>query len=295
MRRILSAAVLCLAVISGPVVSAEDGALLQQALDAFKKGKYRETVKLASKVPTEAPDHAKARYLAGEAYLKLEGPKEAEKAFRDVLALRPKAVPAMVGLGRAREAQDDLEEAEKLYRAAIKADAKDASARRALGELQFRQEKFGKARATLRAAYKLAPTDPFCARMLFQVLMQSGDVKGAEKIAKKLIKTKPGHPMGYFLMAVLMERKRKVNDAAELYEKALALDERFLDAHKNLAILLHTNNPEYKDRQMLKDALEHYESYFMLGGQDKELRNTWRQLKRFVDAELDLDDEEDED
>jgi len=196
-------------------------------------------------------------------------------------------------LGRAREAQDDLEEAEVLYRAAIKADAKDAAARRALGELQVRQKKLGKARATLRAAYRLAPDDAFCVRALVEVLLVGGDVKGAEKAAKKFVKARPEHPMGYFLSAVLMERRKKVDKAAERYRKALRLDPRFLDAHKNLAILLHTNNPEYKDVQMLKDALDHYEEYFLLGGRDETMRNTWRLLKRYVDTELDLDGEDD--
>ena len=293
MRRILPIAVTTIVLLAG-LVSAGEDAPLQQALESFKKGKYRTTVELTAKVPADATDYAKARYLAGEAHLKLRESKKADSAFRDVLALRPKAVPAMVGLGRAREAQDDLEEAEKLYRAAIKEDGRNAAARRALGELQVRQEKLGKARATLRSAYKLAPTDALCARALVEVLLRGGDAKGAEKIAKSLIKARPEHPMGYFLRALLMERGKKIGKATELYKKALALDEHFLDAHKNLAILLHTNNPEYKDRQMLRDTLDHYEAYFMAGGRDKELRNIWRQLKRFVDTEFDLDDDEDE-
>ena len=274
--------------------TADETSSLADALEAYKKGEYKKVVDLAAKVSAQADDYPRARYLLGEAHLKLGDHAKAESAFAAVLEARPKAAPAMVGLGKALEGQGKDEEAEKQYRAAIKADRRSAAARLALGELQMRQGALGKARSTLKAAYKLTPEDARCARALVEVLLRGGDVAGADKVAKKLVSAKRAHPMGYFLCGLTQERRGNLEEAIEFYGEALAVDAKFLDAHKNLAILYHTNNPDYADRARLEAALEHYEQYFVLGGKDEALKATWRRLQRFVYLEFE-DDEEEED
>lgn len=89
-----------------------------------------------------------------------------------------------------------------------------------------------------------------------------------------------------FLQALGFERANEPAKAIEAYEKALALDASFLDAHKNLAILCHTRNPLYTDEVRTRKALEHYAKYFELGGQDKELESSYAQFKAFMDEYL---------
>ncbi|MCI0587577.1 MAG: tetratricopeptide repeat protein, partial [Planctomycetes bacterium] len=76
--------------------------------------------------------------------------------------------------------------------------------------------------------------------------------------------------MGPFLRGLALDRLGKGREAIEAYEAALARDPKFLDAHKNLAILCHTRNPTYQDRARTEKAMAHYERYFALGGADAE-------------------------
>ena len=274
MKRVLALSA-CLALGLGTSARADEKPPLEQALEAFAKGEYERAVELASQVPEDADDHPRARYLAGEAHLKLEQATEAERAFRAVLEARPRAVPAMVGLGRALEAQGKAEEAEKLYRDAIAADRKHADAKLALGELQMRQDKLGKARSTLRAAYRLAPGNPFCARALTEVLIRGGDVRGAEKVAKDFARARPDHPMGHFLRGLVLERRGKIEEAIASYEEAIALDERFLDAHKNLAIL-------YQKKGFRNKAVEMWERSLRCSPDEKTRQEVKEQLIKLL-------------
>ena len=115
------------------------------------------------------------------------------------------------------------------------------------------------------------------------MLLASDDEKRAGKVAGKLAKALPKHPMGHFLKGLVLDRRGKDKDAIEAYEKAIALDETFLDAHKNLAILCTTKNPLYRDKERTEKAFRHYEKYFELGGNDPELEQTYRTIKGYLE------------
>jgi len=71
----------------------------------------------------------------------------------------------------------------------------------------------------------------------------------------------------------------------EAYDKALALDEKFLDAHKNLAILCHTMSNRYRNVERIKKSMHHYERYFALGGHDPKLEQTYRTTRSFLESQ----------
>lgn len=258
------------------------GAELDSAKSAFEQGDYKAVVKLAHKASSASADRAKLWYLAGEAQLVLNDAAGAERSFREVLASHESALPARIGLGRALTSLKKLDEAEKELRAAVAADAHDAQALRALGDCLIAADQSKEAKSTLEQAAKLAPGDPWITRSQVELALRGDDDKAALKLAKGLAKAKPKHPMGPFLLGVLYERDGKTDEAIAAYEQALELDERFLDAHKNLAILCHTMSSTYSNVARVKKSLEHYERYFELGGKDPELENAYRQMKAFV-------------
>lgn len=257
---------------------------LASAKQAFERGEYREVIELARKASNDSADRAKLSYLAGEAQLVLGDAKGAEQSFREVLAVNEHAQPARVGLGRALTTLKRYDDAEKELRAATSADAKDAQAFRALGDCLVAADKVKDGKAALQQAAKLASNDPWITRSLVELALVEGDDKGALKLSKALAKARSKHPMGPFLTAIVLERDGKTDDAIEAYEQALALDERFLDAHKNLAILCHTMSATYSNAARVKKSLEHYERYFALGGKDPALEQAYRQMKSFIDG-----------
>lgn len=256
----------------------------EKALAAFKAGQWKEVFAAAEAVPAGALDRPRALYLAGEARLVVGQAAEAETAFRAVVEARPGAVPARVGLARALTAQDKLDEAEKLLTVLAKSESKDASVRHALGELHLRANKPEKARKTLAEICALEPKNTSFARSYCDALWALKDDAAATKVAEQLAKDLPKHPMGLFLLAVTQERLGQDGKAIESYEKALALDLSFLDAHKNLAILCHTRNPTYQDAVRTEKSLAHYAKYFELGGRDPELQQSYQQFKGFMEA-----------
>jgi len=278
------AAALALVAVAPRAARADAGADLQAAVAAFQAGDYKKVLASSEAISAEAAEAAKARYLAGEAYLVLGDPSKAEEAFRFVLSKKPAAQPAKVGLGRALTAQGSFDEADKALKEAVAADPKDAAAKRALGELLIVRNDLPAADKVLEEAWKAAPGDVFTARAMVEARMKADEGDKALVIAQRVIKADAKHPMGPILQGLALEKMKKDDEAIKAYEKAIALDDKFLDAHKNLAILCHTRNPTYADRERTAKAMKHYARYFELGGADESLKQMYDQLKGFFDA-----------
>jgi len=262
-------------------VLAASGTPLEQATLAFQSGEYAKVLELAAVPGADASDAPRLMYLAGEAQLALGAPSEAEKAFRTVLAARPKAVPAQVGLGRALTALLRFDEAEPVLAAALAAEPKDVGALVAHGLLLSNTGKSDEAKKALEQAWKLDPKGALTARGYVEVLLRADDVPGAAAIAEQFMEARPAHPLGPFLFAWTLERDDEDEQAIEQYQTALERDPDFIDAHKNLAILCHTLSNTYKVKERVLLAYEHYERYFALGGKDQELERMYKDLVSF--------------
>ncbi len=275
-----------LSLLVASAVSAAGGSTLEQATQSFQNGEFARVLELARSTSEEHADFARLQYLAGEAELALDAPAEAEKAFRSVLARRPKAVPAQVGLGRALTALARPDEAATVLAAALAAEPKDVGALSAHGLLLSVRGKSAEARKELEQAWTLEPKNALVVRSYVEVLLRADDVPAAAAVAEAFIAARPEHPLGPFLMAWTMERDKEDVQAIEQYQRALQLDPNFIDAHKNLAILCHTLSNTYRDKERTKLAYAHYEAYFALGGKDAELKATYESLVSFKDQIL---------
>ncbi len=258
------------------------GGPLDAAIEAFRQGDYAKTVELASSVKAGDAARPKAAYLAGEAGLALARFDDAEKLFREVLAKKTDSVPALVGLGRAQTGKGSADDAIVTLEKAAKLDAKDVGARRSLGEARFAKGDLEKAKTDLESAVKLDPKDPLSARSLVDVDLKAEKPDLAAKEADRFAKAVPESPMGHFLRGLVLDRKGEHRDAIEAYEKAIAKDDKFLDAHKNLAILCIAQSNSYQDRARVKKSFEHFERYFALGGKDEELKKTYETIKEVL-------------
>jgi Flp pilus assembly protein TadD len=131
-------------------------------------------------------------------------------------------------------------------------------------------------------AAKLAPDDGDVVRAAVEERLAAQDADAAMKAAVGLSKARKDHALGPFLEGVVLDRAGKTDDAIKAYQRALALDEGFLDAHKNLAILCVTQNPLYSIPARTKLAMEHFAAYEARGGKDAEVLHTYETLKSFL-------------
>lgn len=262
------------------------GTPLEQATQAFQAGEFTRVLALAEQAGADATDGPRLAYLAGEAQLVLGAPVEAERAFRGVLAQRPKAIPAQVGLGRALLAQEKYDEAGQVLGVALAAEPKDVGALTAHGLLLSVTGKSKEACSELARATKLDPKNALTVRAQVEALLRADDAPEAASVVEAFAKLRPEHPMGPFLLGWTMEREGEDEDAIAQYQEALARDPSFLDAHKNLAILCHTLSNTYQDKARVQLAYEHYERYFALGGKDPALRKMYDDLVSFKDQIL---------
>ncbi len=272
---------LALALWAAPALAKDSHLAVARKL--FADGEYDKVVEVTARVVKKDADYAKARYLSGEALLLLAKPADAAKAFSAVVKLRPKAAPAWVGLAHASIRTQEFDEAKIAVDKALKLEAKNAEAWRALGELHLAKEESKPALKALKKAVGYAPTDPAAARSYVVALLAAEKSKEAVSAATRLISKRKKHPMGSFLLGLALEQRGKHAAAITAYEKALALDDAFLDAHKNLAILCHTMSRTYQNAARVKKAMHHYERYFALGGKDDKLKQTYLTTKGYMD------------
>lgn len=259
---------------------------LERAVTAFEAGEWQQVLELVEAAPQDDTDRPRLAYLAGETQLILGRAAAAAASFRAVLEARPDAVPAKVGLARALTSTGELEPAEKLLAAVLAAEPKDVGAKTAMGLLLAQQGRLEDARAQLAGASELDLKNALTARAYVEVLLRSEQLPEAAGVAEAFATARPEHPMGHFLLAVVMERDGEDELAIQSYQAALAQDPNFLDAHKNLAILCHTLSNSYQDKPRTKLAFAHYERYFALGGTDAQLRATYEDLLSFKEQIL---------
>lgn len=273
-----------LALLAPPVLAADEAPGLDAAVAAFGEGRWKDAADAARAVGEDAATYAKARYVLGECCLVLGDAAAAEAAFQAVLAKRPDAVPAQVGLARALVLGGKAEAGLARIATTLEASPDELDALCVEGEAYLALGRTKDALRVLEKAHKKDRRNPMVARALVEAYLRAEDEGHAERVAKKLQKSLPKHPMGPFLLGLVLERRGDDDEAIEAYEEALARDDGFLDAHKNLAILCHTMSRTYQDRERVEKSLHHYERYFALGGHDPELEQTYRTTRSFLES-----------
>jgi len=254
----------------------------EEAKKSFAQGEFAAAREKAAAVPDRDADYARARYLMGEIALLLGDPKEAVEDFRAARKAKPESAAILTGLGRALIEGDEHAEAAKVLREAVKLDAKSGRAHCFLG-IALRQETFGKqGGGEIEKGVKLAPDDAVVARAAVLFWLDEDEPRKAAKAADAFRKKRKKDPMGYFLKALVLEREKEYDDAIAAYEKAIELDDTFLDAHKNLAILCVAQNPLYRDRKRTELAMKHFERYRELGGKDEQVLQIHETLKKVL-------------
>lgn len=255
---------------------------LDDARTALEKGEYQKALDIAAKVPESSKDRLKALCIIGDVEYAQEHWDEAEKAYRGAVAKKAQHVPAMAGLGRALVHRGNLDEASPLLSKAVALDNSSIDAWHGMCELLIargKPEDLEAARTDLVATMMLDAKDPLTNRMMVEVLLKQNKVDDAEKAAETFVKADKESALSLYLRALVLEKRGSFDKAIDTHLKAVKKDDRFRDAHANLALLLAAATSGDVGGARNEQALVHAQRYVELGGKDTRVKDLIDRLK----------------
>ena len=185
---------------------------LTEAINAHKKGNFKEAEKLYNSFLNNEPKNLIARNNLGALLIHLNRLNEAEKNYKEIIKLKPDNTEAYNNLGVALDKLGKLDEAETSYRKAIEFKPDYVEAYNNLG-------------STLR---------------------KLGKLDEAESSGRKAIKLKPNFIEAYVNLSITLKEARKLDEAEESLRIAIKLKPDHIDAQNKLNFLLSEKNLLFK-------------------------------------------------
>jgi tetratricopeptide (TPR) repeat protein len=164
--------------------------------------------------------------------------REAEAAYRRLVARDPDFHPAYHGLGLLAFQVDRLDLAAELLASAITLAPQVAVYHRDRGEICRRLGRRDEAVREGREAARLAPDDPECHYNLGLALVDREDFAAAAASYRRAIALDPRHGRAFNNLGSALERLGDRAAAADAYRAAVAINDRHMEAQNNLGSAL---------------------------------------------------------
>lgn len=226
-----------------------------------KAGRLAEAERAYRQVLAVAPGHPHALHQMGLLALQV-------RQFEPAIELITQAVradrrqPAFhANLGEAHRHAGHTEQAEQCLRQALKLDPKLAKAHGLLGIVLHSQGKLDEAAASLRQALRQLPDDVETRTRLCMVLEEQGKTSEAETCFRRVVRDNPAAADVHSRLAHLLAEQDRLDEAADSYRTALRLKPDYFEAHNNLATIL-------KDQQRFDEAESHFRAAMRLKPSD---------------------------
>jgi len=225
---------------------------LQQAVDAYSRGRYDEAARLAGAVVKARPDLAEGYEHLALALSRLERREEAIRLLQGAVArgVAPASLRLQLGLalsegGRAREAVAVLEPLGQ---------GGDAAALDALGIALSDAGRHADAVAVLERAAENDPGNPKTYETLGVVELRRERLAAARRDLEKALAMNDRLPISWNTLGVVLYRSAGAAPALDAWEKAVALDPRQYDALFNIGLVA----AQAGRREQARRALERF-------------------------------------
>jgi tetratricopeptide (TPR) repeat protein/TolB-like protein len=195
----------------------------------------------------------------------------AEAGFKDALQADAHNAHAAYYLARVYELRENTAEAEANYRRALTIDFEHVMARYGLAKLMIKQGRSSEALSELEQALRQSPLNPdiqaAIASLFFSQYEQTFESLTAP--LEEMINAAPTDPVGYYELGNAYDELSRDAEAATYFEKAIARDSTFADAHFKLGLIHHRNGDHERAVHHLGRAAEYgtrfSRVYFHLG------------------------------
>jgi tetratricopeptide (TPR) repeat protein len=187
----------------------------------------------ARKVDANDPD---AQYDLGMISLRMSLFPDAAESFEAVLKLRPDDAHALYGLGRTMIALAKFDDAQALFQRYVKLRPQDASGHYALGVTLQAQQQAAAAHAEYEKSIELQPLQTESYFQLGLIELDAGNLDAAAARFDRVLKRAPQHAGALTGMGRVRFANKDYAGAADLFEKAIAADAQFREAHYYLGL-----------------------------------------------------------
>jgi len=186
-----------------------------------QSGQLRAACEQCDQALNTEPDNPEFLHLRGLLFSLSGKPDEAIRQIRRAIALRSQP-KYWSNLGNALVTVNRLEDAERAFREAIALDAAFATAWFNLGKLLVLRQRFTDAADAFGHSTRLESADPEGWKSLGNVLEQLGQPQQAHAVYEQGLAASPGDPGLSALAAYCLERENRLDEARVLAEASLA-------------------------------------------------------------------------
>jgi tetratricopeptide (TPR) repeat protein len=224
---------------------------LGQAVQYLNSGQPGNAEKLFRQILAVEPDQPVALHLLGVLAHRAGQSDDGLRLINRALALQPDYLAAHNNLGNILRDLDRLEDAERSYRRAIELQEDYAQAHANLGLVLFNQGQTEAAIASLRQALALEPEYPDALNNLGNALQQTGELAEAADYFEQATRLAPQDARSHCNLGTARRMLGEMDAAIASFRQALALQPDFSEAHNKLGTALQKQGDS-------RQAIDHY-------------------------------------
>ncbi len=225
---------------------------LQEVVEAYTRGDYERSVRLAREVAIARPSMAEPYEHMALSLRQLERPTEAITALRSAIgrgadreSVRRQLALALAEIGQGVDALEAL---------APVIDSDDIATQKTLGLAYAAAGRYREAIATFEKAQRSDPGDPKLLENLGIVKLRMNRPAEARDLLRKAVAANANLPVSWNTLGVALYQTKDVAGALDAWERAASLDPRQYDALFNLGLVAF----EAGDRERAKSALRRF-------------------------------------
>ena len=220
-----------------PLLAAQD--YYQQAVAAFREARVEEAIALLGKLPDNEANRPAPHNLKAVALAQLGRYDEAMAANKLAQQLDPGNAHYAYNGGLIHFNRRDYPQAEQAFRRAIGRFPQAAALRQGLGETLIELERYQEAERTLREAVRVEPGSGPAHAVLAELFYLLGDGENLGATAKKAVDLAPNHYLGnYYYGKWLLEYEDRLPESADHLSKTVELNPRFAAGWRDWGQLL---------------------------------------------------------
>ena len=211
---------------------------LQEALARHRAGQLAEAERLYRQILAIDPRHADGLHLLGMVAYQEGRLETAADLIRQAIAIHGKGASYYVNLGTVLHAQGKLAEAEALYRQALELKPQLPEVHVNLANVLQAQGNFAQSVACYERALELNPESAEAHNNLGNALQELGRIDAAIVRYRRALELKPDYAEVYYNLGNAHRFLEKLDQAVAFYGQALALRPGYPEAHYNLGNVL---------------------------------------------------------